>query len=185
MKRRSFIAGLAGVAAWPVVARAQQADRVRRIAVLVGYAEDDPNVQVWLPAFRQGLEKLGWSEDRNIRIDYRFAPNSGGRVQELAKGLVVLRPDAILTTNSPVTAAVHEKTNTIPIVFVAVSDPVGSGFIASLARPGANVTGFLSQCSFRVIQSDGSSLQVLGARQRGRSRPARSRLTACGASACL
>ena len=118
MRRRDFIAGLGGAAAWPVVVRAQQADRVRRIAVLVGYAEDDPNVQVWLPAFRQGLEKLGWSEDRNIRIDYRFAPNSGGRVQELAKGIVALRPDAILTTNAPVTAAVHEETRTIPIVFV-------------------------------------------------------------------
>jgi ABC-type uncharacterized transport system substrate-binding protein len=145
MKRREFITliGCAAVA-WPLAARAQQGDRMRRIGVLVRHAEGDPEMQSWLAAFRQGLEKLGWSENRNLRVDYRFDSAGGAdQVQVLAKELVGLQPDVILSEGTSTAAAFQRESRVIPIVFVAVSDPIGSGFIASLARPGGNLTGVM------------------------------------------
>jgi ABC-type uncharacterized transport system substrate-binding protein len=149
MKRRAFITLLGGaVAAWPLTARAQQAERMRRIGVLAGLAEDDPEIKARLAAFRQGLEKRGWSEGRNVHIDYRFglyrfAPGSE-QVQMLAKELIALQPDAILAQSTPVVAALQRETRTLPIVLAAIADPIGSGFVASLPRPGGNATGFMS-----------------------------------------
>jgi ABC-type uncharacterized transport system substrate-binding protein len=143
MRRRDFITLLGGAAvAWPHAARAQQGERIRRIGVLVGLAENDPEMKQRLAAFRQGLEKLGWSESGNVRIDYRFAP-AGAQAHLLARELVALQPDVILAQSTPATAAVKSATSTIPIVFAGVADPIGSGFVASLSRPSGNLTGFL------------------------------------------
>jgi putative ABC transport system substrate-binding protein len=143
LKRREFITLLGGAAAaWPLAARAQQRERVQRIGVLTGLAEDDTDTKARLAKFRQGLETLGWSDGRNVRIDYRFAPG-GVQAPALAKELVALQPDVILSNSTPVTVALQRETHTIPIVFLGVSDPVGSGLVASLARPGANITGLL------------------------------------------
>src|SRR3989442_460075 len=145
MRRREFIGLLSGAAAWPLVARAQQGERMRRIGALAGNAEDDPEMKVRLAAFRQGLERLGWSEGRNVRIDLRFAPaSSADQAQALAKELVALQPDVILAHTTPIAAALQREGRAIPIVFLSVSDPIGSGFVASLARPGGNLTGFLN-----------------------------------------
>jgi putative ABC transport system substrate-binding protein len=144
MKRREFILALGGAAvARPLAARAQQIDRMRRIGVLVGLAEDDPDSKARLAGFRQGLEKFGWSEGRNVRIDFRFAAGRADPFQVLAKELVALQPDVILAQGTSVTAALQRESRAIPIVFVTVSDPIGSGFVASLARPGGNLTGLL------------------------------------------
>ena len=142
MRRRDFITtALSGAAAtWPLVARAQQAERMRRIGVLAALAPDDQEMQERLVGFRQALEKLGWSEGRNVRIDMRYARPSS-LAQGLAKELVALQPDVILAHSTPITAALQRESRTIPIVFVAVSDPIGAGFAASLARPGGNLTG--------------------------------------------
>jgi putative ABC transport system substrate-binding protein len=143
MRRREFITLLGGGAvAWPLAARAQQSERMPRIGVLVGLAEDDQETKARLAAFREGLEKRGWSEGRNIRIDYRFAPASA-QMQVLAKELVALQPDVIFAHSTPVTAALQRESRTIPIVFASVTDPVGSGFVASLPRPGGNITGVM------------------------------------------
>jgi putative tryptophan/tyrosine transport system substrate-binding protein len=143
VKRREFITLLGGAGvAWPLVARAQQPDRVRRIGVLMGYAENDPEAQAWVAAFREGLQKLGWTEGRNVRIDTRWTAADAGALQRFAQELVALQPDLILSQITPTTAALLQQTHTIPIVFVQVADPVGSGFVASLSRPGGNVTGF-------------------------------------------
>jgi putative tryptophan/tyrosine transport system substrate-binding protein len=142
MNRREFIGAFGGVAAWPLAARAQRPDRLRHIAILTGLAEDNPETKVRLTAFRQGLEKLGWSEGRNLRIDIRYAP-AGAQAQALAQELVALRPEVIFANSTPMATALQRETNSIPIVFVGVSDPVGSGFIKSLARPGGNLTGLL------------------------------------------
>jgi ABC-type uncharacterized transport system substrate-binding protein len=144
VKRRQFITLLGGAAlAWPFAARAQETKQVRRIGVLTGDAEDDPGVKARLAAFRQGLDRLGWSLDRNVRIDYRFAANNPDQYQSLAKELVRLQPDVLLAYTTPVAAALERESRTIPIVFVNVSDPIGSGLVASLARPGGNLTGLL------------------------------------------
>jgi putative ABC transport system substrate-binding protein len=143
VKRREFITLLGGAAAWPLAARAQQPDRIRRIAVLAPLAEGDPEMTARLAGFRRGLEKRGWSEGRNVRIDYRFAPAGTGQAQALAKELVALQPDVIIAHSTPVAAALKGESQIIPIVFVSVSDPIGSGFVASLARPGGNLTGML------------------------------------------
>ena len=141
--RREFIALVGGGAiAWPLVARAQQPDRVRRIGVLVGLAEDDPETKARFTKFQEGLERLGWSEGRNVRIDYRFAP-AGAQVEDHAKELIALQPDVILAHTTPVAAALHRASRTIPIVFVNVSDPIGADLIKNLARPGGNLTGVL------------------------------------------
>ena len=142
IKRREFITLLGGATAWPLAARAQQPDQMRRIGVLVGLAEDDPDTKARLAGFRQGLEPLGWSEGRNVRIDIRFAlAPAADRARGLAKELVALRPDVILAQSTPVTAALERETSAIPIVFVNIADPIGSGFAASLNRPGGNLTG--------------------------------------------
>jgi putative ABC transport system substrate-binding protein len=141
MRRREFITLLGGaVAAWPLVARGQSS-AAPRIGVLMGLADDD-DTKVRLSGFRQELEKLGWVESRNVRIDYRFAP-AGARARALAKELVALQPNVILSNATPATSALQQETSTIPIVFTGVTDPIGSGFVASLARPGGNITGSL------------------------------------------
>jgi putative ABC transport system substrate-binding protein len=142
MRRRKFISLLGGAAAWPLVARAQQPDRVRLIGVLVGLAENDPEMKERIAGLRQGLEKLGWAEGSNLRIDYRFAP-AGAQARLLARELIALQPDVILTQSTPATAAMQQETRTIPIVFAGVADPIVSGFVASLSRPGGNLTGLL------------------------------------------
>ena len=147
MKRREFIRLIGGAVAipsllWPLAAWAQQTDRVRRIGVLMGLAEDDPDTKARLAAFRQGLDRLGWSEGGNVRLDYRFTP-AGAQAQVLAKELVTLQPDVILAQTTPVVAAVQRETRTIPIVFVGIADAVGSGFVNNLARPDGNTTGFM------------------------------------------
>jgi putative tryptophan/tyrosine transport system substrate-binding protein len=145
MRRREFISLLGGSVVWPLAARAQQPQRMRRIGVLMGYPENDLEGPAFFAAFREGLQKLGWTEDRNIRLDTRWAsPNDAEARQRFAKELVALQPDVILSAVTPTTAALLQHTRTIPIVFATVSDPVGSGFVASLAQPGGNVTGFQS-----------------------------------------
>src|SRR5262245_19189737 len=143
MKRREVIKLIGGAAAyWPLAVRAQQADEVRRIGVVVNVAADDPEAQASLAAFKQTLQQLGWSEGRNLQIDFRGAAGDPERMQAFAKELVALQPHVILTRSTPVTAALLRQTRTIPIVFTVVSDPVGERFVESLARPGANATGF-------------------------------------------
>jgi putative tryptophan/tyrosine transport system substrate-binding protein len=147
VRRREFIAFLAGAAtasiARPLAALAQQAERMRRIGVLMGYAESDREGQANVAAFRGGLQKLGWTEGRNIRLDTRWAAADADLMQRFAKELVALQPDLILTQNTPTTAVMLQQTRTIAIIFANVSDPVGSGFVAGLPRPGGNVTGFI------------------------------------------
>jgi putative tryptophan/tyrosine transport system substrate-binding protein len=143
MKRRAFITLLGGAAAWPLAARGQQGERMRRISALLS-AADDREMTARLTAFRQGLERLGWSEGRNVRIDYRFAPApSADQAQTLAKELIALQPDVVLAQGTPITAAFQRESRTVPIVFFFVNDPIGSGFITSLARPGGNLTGLM------------------------------------------
>jgi putative ABC transport system substrate-binding protein len=144
MRRRQFITLIGGAAAtWPLAARAQQAGRMARVGAFVNGLEADPQMQMRLAAFRQGLESLGWSEGRNVHLDVRFGGSDPGRYQALAKDLVALHPDVILATTTPIAVALQRETRTIPIVFTSVSDPVGSGLVASLARPGGNITGLL------------------------------------------
>jgi putative ABC transport system substrate-binding protein len=143
MRRREFITLVGGAAAtWPLFARAQQAERMRRIGVLMGFAENDSRSHAHMAAFRDGLQKLGWTESRNIRIDTRWAAFDAESRQRFAKELITLRPDLILSHSTPTTAELLLQTRTIPIIFATVTDPVGSGFVASLPRPGGNVTGF-------------------------------------------
>jgi putative tryptophan/tyrosine transport system substrate-binding protein len=141
--RRELIAALGSAAAWPLAARAQQGERVRLIGVLMGHAESDSEAQAHIAAFRDGLQKLGWTEGRNTWIDYRWAASDDAEsMQRFAKELVALQPDLILSQGTPTTTALLRQTRTIPIVFATVGDPIGSGFVASFPRPGGNVTGF-------------------------------------------
>jgi putative ABC transport system substrate-binding protein len=142
MRRRDFITLVSGAATWPLAARAQQPGRVRRIGALMGYAESDSEAQANITAFRDGLQKLGWTEARSVRIDYRWAAGDAESMQRFAKELVALQPDLILSHTTSTTAALQQETSTIPIIFANVSDPVGSGFVVSLPRPGGNITGF-------------------------------------------
>jgi len=144
MRRREFLSVLGAAAAWPLAARAQQTDRVRRIGVLMGYDEADPEAKALLSEFTQGLSELGRTDGRNLRVDVRWAPGRTDLMHTVAKELVNLQPDVILADSTPVTAALKRETSTIPIVFAAVADPVGSGFVAGLPRPGGNITGFSS-----------------------------------------
>ena len=144
MRRREFITLLGGAAAWPLAGRAQQLDGIRRIGVLMAAPENDREYQAFLAAFREGLQKLGWVEGRNIRIDYRWAAFDAEAMQRFAKDLIALQPDLIVSQSTPTTAAILQETRTIPIIFTLVIDPVGSGFVASLPRPGGNVTGFIA-----------------------------------------
>jgi putative tryptophan/tyrosine transport system substrate-binding protein len=141
--RREFITLVGGsAAAWPLAARAQQGERMRRIGVLMAYTESDSEAQAWIAAFRQGLQKLGWTDGRNISLDIRWATGERAAIERFAKELVARGPELILASTTPATAALLQHTRSIPIVFALVSDPVGSGFVASFSRPGGNVTGF-------------------------------------------
>jgi ABC-type uncharacterized transport system substrate-binding protein len=146
--RREFIALVAGGAAaipsWPLAAGAQQAGRMRRIGVLMGAAENDQQTGPFLQAFKRALQEHGWIEGRNILVDYRFGASDIERIQRLVKELVNSQPDLIVSHATPGTAALARETRTIPIIFVVVSDPVGSGFVTSLSRPGGNMTGFVN-----------------------------------------
>jgi putative tryptophan/tyrosine transport system substrate-binding protein len=142
VKRREFIAGLGSTAAWPLVARAQQAERMRRIGVLMDRDANDPDAKARVSAFTQGLIELGWTDGRNVRIDVRWAGDNVELLRTFAKELVDLQPDVILAGSTPATAAPQKETRTIPIVFAAVSDPIGESFVASLPHPGRNLTGF-------------------------------------------
>ena len=158
MTRRQLITLLGGAAAtWPLAARAQQAERVRRIGVLMSLAEDDPEDRQRRAAFQQALRQLGWIEGGNLRIDYRWYGGDLAPARALAKELVELEPDLIVATATPALTALALQMRPIPIVFVAVSDPVGQGFVASLARPGGNATG-LTFFEFSVV---GKMLEVL------------------------
>ena len=142
MRRREVITLLGGAAAWPLRARAQQGDRIRRVGVLSPYSADDPEVRDRIVAFRQGMQERGWSEGRNLKIDYRGAGGDPARIRSYAAELVGEAPDVIIAIASPSVAALRQATKTIPIVFVGIGDPVDQDFVASLARPGGNVTGF-------------------------------------------
>ena len=144
MRRRDFIKRIVGPAVvWPLAARAQQPDRVRRIGVLMA----DPNAQSYVTAFRDALTKLGWAEGSSLRIETRWSAGDADSIRTLAKELVDLRPDVIVAQGTPAVAALVRETQTIPIVFANVADPIGSGFVASLARPGGNLTGFTTDNS--------------------------------------
>jgi putative ABC transport system substrate-binding protein len=143
MRRRDFLISLGGAAAaGPLAARAQTSDVTKRIGVLSPYAESDKTVRAYLALFRSALEQLRWSEGHNLRIDYRWAGGDAGRLAPLARELVELRPNALFVRATPAAVAASRATRTIPIVFVVVSDPVGDGLVANIARPGGNVTGF-------------------------------------------
>jgi putative tryptophan/tyrosine transport system substrate-binding protein len=143
MRRREFITLLGGAAAaWPLGVHAQQP--ARRVGMLIGYAENDPEIQARLAAFRQALEHNGWKEGRSVHIDYRFAPASPDQAQVFAKELIALHPDVLVGNSTPATAALLSEKGSIPIVFVGVSDPVGSHFVASIPRPGSRTTGFIN-----------------------------------------
>lgn len=143
MRRRDFITVLGGAAlAGPFAVSAQQTDRMRRVGVLTGYGEADPEAKAFLAEFTHGLSALGWIEGRNLRMDVRWAPGRADLMRTFAKELVDLQPDVILAQSTPATAALKHETQTIPIVFAPVADPVGSGFVASLTHPGGNITGF-------------------------------------------
>jgi putative tryptophan/tyrosine transport system substrate-binding protein len=143
MRRRDFVALLGGMATWPLAARAQQPERMRRIGLLMAHPDSDPEFHAYVAAFQDGLQKLGWTEGRNIRIDARWgALDDADARQRSAKELVALQPDLIVTQNTPPTASMLQQTRTIPVIFVIVADPVGSRFVESLARPGGNATGF-------------------------------------------
>jgi len=143
LKRREFITLLGGAAVtWPLAARAQQPERVRRIGVLMPFTADDPEAQARMLAFAQGLQHLGWSIGRNLRIDIRWGAGDADRNRRYAAELLALTPDVVLANGSPELTPLHQATRSVPIVFANVVDPVGQGFVASLARPGGNVTGF-------------------------------------------
>jgi ABC-type uncharacterized transport system substrate-binding protein len=143
MRRREFIRLVGGTAAsWPLAVRAQQAERMRRIGVLLGYPEGDLQAQANVVALREGLRRLGWIEGHNIQIDLRWAGGDADKARTFAKELVSIAPDVIVPSTNQVTAIVQQETHTIPVVFAFVGDPVGSGFVAHLARPGGNITGF-------------------------------------------
>jgi len=143
VKRRTFIAGLGSAAVWPITARGQQPERLRRIGLLLGTTADDSDSQVRLAVFRQSLQQLGWTDGRNLRIDYRWAAGNAENYRKYAAELVALAPDVILAPGFSVGPMI-QATRTVPIVFVFTTDPVGSGFVDSLSRPGGNATGFMA-----------------------------------------
>ena len=144
MRRREFIAGLGSAAAWPVMAHAQQSDRVRRVGVLMGADENDPEAKARFSEFMKELAELGWTDGRNLQIDIRWAGANADRARVYAKELVALEPDALLAQTAGPTAALQQETKTIPIVFVGVSDPIGAAWLAGLSRPAGNITGLLN-----------------------------------------
>ncbi len=159
LKRREFITLLgSAAAAWPLAARAQQPDGMRRIGVLMHLPENDPEAQARMRAFRQGLQQLGWVEGRNVRIDYRFGAADVDRARRSAAELIALAPDVIQASGTGPMAAVQQATRTVPIVFAQVPDPVNAGFVVSLARPGGNATGF---SVFEEYGTSGKWLELL------------------------
>jgi putative tryptophan/tyrosine transport system substrate-binding protein len=142
MRRREFITLLGAAGAWPFAARAHQPERIRRIVFLHAVAENDPEVQARIVAFRQALGSLGWLENRNVQVEHRFAAGEIAQMQAHTEELVRSAPDIIVASSSPIVAALKQATQTIPIVFSVVNDPLGQGFITSQARPGRNITGF-------------------------------------------
>ena len=158
MRRREFITLVGGiVVVWPLAAHAQRSERVRRMGVLMGISEDDPQAGTRVAIFRQALADLGWTEGHNLKIEWRWTSGDIARVREYAAELVRLAPDVILANGTPNVAAVKQATKSIPIVFVVVNDPVAQGFIASMAHPGGNITGF----SFLEYSMVGKSLEML------------------------
>jgi putative ABC transport system substrate-binding protein len=143
-RRREFIALLGGAAAWPLAARAQQPEQMRRIGVLTNLVADDPEAQARVGAFLQGLQELGWAVGRNMRIEYRWGAGDADRTRGYAAELVALAPDVILTSGASALAPLLQATRSVPVVFAQVPDPVGAGFVNSLARPGGNTTGFIT-----------------------------------------
>jgi putative tryptophan/tyrosine transport system substrate-binding protein len=143
MRRREFITLIGGAAAWPLAARAQQPERMRRIGVLMSTTADEPVFGQGIAAFLNGLQQLGWTEGCNVRIDVRWPAGDADRIRRYAAELVALAPDAILATGSATLGPLLQATRTVPIVFVIVPDPVGAGYVESLSRPGGNATGFL------------------------------------------
>jgi putative ABC transport system substrate-binding protein len=144
MRRRKFIALISGAAVWPFAAQGQQGERVRLIGVLLGAAVDDPQFLAWLKAFRQALQELGWVEGRNVRIDIHWAEAKADDIRKHAAELAALKPDVILAHGASTVGPLLQATHTVPIVFPIASDPVGAGFVDSLARPGGNATGFMT-----------------------------------------
>src|SRR6266511_4776079 len=147
MRRREFITLVGGVAAWllvPHAATAQPSDRVRRIAMLSGFAATDPEAQARVAALQQGLKELGWTESRNVSIEFRWGTGGAAQMRAFARELIDLKPDLIVGITTPAVAALVQETNTIPILFVNIVDPLGRGFVSNMARPGGNVTGFLN-----------------------------------------
>jgi putative ABC transport system substrate-binding protein len=143
MRRREFISLIGGSVAWPLVARAQQGEQVRRIGVLMNRAANNPEGQARLAAFQQGLQQLGWIDGRNVRIDIRWGEDDADREHKYAAELVALAPDVILASGTLSVAALQQVSRSLPIVFASVTDPVGAGFVDSLAQPGGNATGFM------------------------------------------
>jgi putative tryptophan/tyrosine transport system substrate-binding protein len=144
MKRRTFIAGLGAAAAWPLAGGAQQPERMRRIAVLQGGGDrDDPRSRLSTAAFQQTLQQLGWTDGRNVKVDYRWPAGDADKARKYAAELVALAPDVFLAVGVPSLVRLSQATRTVPIVFVGVSDPVGAGYVDSLSRPGGNITGFM------------------------------------------
>ena len=144
MRRREFITLVGGATAWPLAARAQQPGGMRRIGALISFAADDPEAQARLAAFVQGLSQLGWTDGRNVRIDTRWAAGNAEDIRKYAAELVALAPEVILATGSSALGPLLQATRTVPIVFTQTADPVGAGFVDSLARPGGNATGFIA-----------------------------------------
>ena len=142
MRRRDFIAGLGSTAAWPLVARAQQRERLRRIAVFLPSAATDPESMSRIAALLQGLQELGWTDGRNVRIDFRWGAGEGDQYRKIATELIALGPDVVVASGTLTVAAFQRTSRIVPIVFVQVTDPVGGGIVESLARPGGNTTGF-------------------------------------------
>jgi putative ABC transport system substrate-binding protein len=142
MRRRKFITLLGGAAIWPLTARAQQPERMRRIGVLTGYAQTDPDAQARFTIFQQRLHELGWTIGQNMQIDYRWSGGDADHARVLAEKLVEIQPDVILGETTSAVRALQQVTDEIPIVFTNVSNPIGSGFVANMARPGGNITGF-------------------------------------------
>jgi len=143
MQRRKFITLLGNAAiAWPLAARAQQPERMRRVSVLLGLTEKDPETNARLKAFRLGMRDAGWIEGRNVQIEYRYAGTNPQSISKHVAELVRMAPDVIVANTTPVMAALRPATTTVPIVFAVVNDPVGQGFISNLTRPGGNITGF-------------------------------------------
>jgi putative ABC transport system substrate-binding protein len=142
MRRREFIGLIGGAAATPLVARAQQAERIRRIGVLLPFAKDNAEIRARIEAFLQELKQLGWTDGRNLQIEYRWGIDDSNFIRKAASELVALSPDVIFATATPAVAALQQATGTVPIVFAQVADPVSAGFVASFAQPGGNITGF-------------------------------------------